>query len=72
MFFLLNKKFNIEKSSDNIVAGEGASGCALTNKLLNANQSVTLIEAGYSHHNILLDAPAIMLGLHCTEFLIQS
>ena len=48
----------MEKSSDYIVVGGGASGCALTNKLLNANQSVTLIEAGYSHHNILLDAPA--------------
>ena len=48
----------VEKSSDYIVVGGGASGCALTNKLLNANQSVTLIEAGYSHHNFLLDAPA--------------
>ena len=42
----------VEKSSDYIVVGGGASGCALTNKLLNANQSVTLIEAGsvsYTH-----------------------
>ena len=62
----------MQKSSDYIVVGVGASGCALTNKLLNANQSVTLIEAGYSHHNILLDAPGMMLGLRCAEFLIQS
>lgn len=48
----------MEKSSDYIVVGGGASGCAVTNKLLKANQSVTLIEAGYSHHNFLLDVPA--------------
>ena len=48
----------MNKFSDYIVVGGGASGCALTNKLLNANKSVTLIEAGYSHHNFLLDVPA--------------
>ncbi len=48
----------MEKFSDYIVVGGGASGCALTNKLLSANKSVTLIEAGYSHHNFLLDVPA--------------
>ena len=48
----------MDKFSDYIVVGGGASGCALTNKLLSANKSVTLIEAGYSHHNFLLDVPA--------------
>ncbi len=48
----------MEKSSDYIVIGGGASGCALTHKLLTANKSVVLIEAGFSHHNFLLDAPA--------------
>ncbi len=48
----------MEKSSDYIVVGGGASGCALTHKLLNSNKSVVLIEAGYSHHNFLLDVPA--------------
>ena len=42
---------------DYIVIGGGASGCAVTHKLT-ANKSVTLIEAGYSHHNFLLDTPA--------------
>ena len=44
--------------SDYIVVGGGASGCALTHKLLSSNKSVTLIEAGYSHHNFLLNVPA--------------
>ena len=48
----------MDKFSDYIVVGGGASGCALTNKLLSANKSVTLIEAGYLHHNFLLDVPA--------------
>ena len=48
----------MEKYSDYIVVGGGASGCALTHKLLNSNKSVVLIEAGYSHHNFLLDVPA--------------
>jgi len=48
----------MDKFSDYIVVGGGASGCALSNKLLSANKSVTLIEAGYSHHNFLLDVPA--------------
>ena len=44
--------------SDYIVVGGGASGCAVTHKLLSSKKSVTLIEAGYSHHNFLLDVPA--------------
>ena len=44
--------------SDYIVVGGGASGCAVTHKLLEANKSVTLIEAGFYHHNFLLDSPA--------------
>ncbi len=43
---------------DYIVIGGGASGCAVTHKLLTSNKSVTLIEAGYSHHNFLLNTPA--------------
>ena len=43
---------------DYIVIGGGASGCAVTHKLLTANKSVTLIEAGFSHNNFLLNAPA--------------
>ncbi len=46
------------KTLDYIVIGGGASGCAVTHKLLTANKSVTLIEAGFSHHNFLLDTPA--------------
>ena len=48
----------MHKYSDYIIVGGGASGCALTHKLLESKSSVTLIEAGYSHHNFLLDAPA--------------
>ncbi len=48
----------MNKYSDYIVVGGGASGCALTHKLINSKKSVTLIEAGYSHHNFLLNAPA--------------
>ena len=44
--------------SDYIVVGGGASGCAITSKLLNNNKKVCLFEAGYSHHNFLLDLPA--------------
>ena len=43
---------------DYIVVGGGASGCAVTSKLLSKNQEVCLFEAGYSHHNFLLDVPA--------------
>ena len=48
----------MEKYSDYIVVGGGASGCAVAHKLLKSNNSVVLIEAGYSHHNFLLDVPA--------------
>ena len=48
----------MHKYSDYIIVGGGASGCALTHKLLESKSSVTLIEAGYSHHNFLLDTPA--------------
>ena len=48
----------MNKYSDYIVVGGGASGCAITHKLLKSKKSVTLIEAGYSHHNFLLDVPA--------------
>lgn len=48
----------MEKSSDYIVVGGGASGCALTHKLLKSKKSVTLIEVGYSNRNFLLDVPA--------------
>lgn len=43
---------------DFIVIGGGASGCAVTSKLLESKQSVCLLEAGYSHRNFLLDVPA--------------
>ena len=43
---------------DYIVVGGGASGCAVTSKLLSKNHKVCLFEAGYSHHNFLLDVPA--------------
>ena len=46
------------KTYDYIVIGGGASGCAVTHKLLKANKSVTLIEGGFYHHNFLLDSPA--------------
>ena len=46
------------KTYNYIVIGGGASGCAVTHKLLKANKSVTLIEAGFYHHNFLLDSPA--------------
>ena len=45
-------------TTDYIVVGGGASGCAVTSKLLKNNANVTLFEAGYSHHNFLLDVPA--------------
>ena len=43
---------------DYIVVGGGASGCAVTSKLLKNHATVALFEAGYSHHNFLLDVPA--------------
>ena len=46
------------KTYNYIVIGGGASGCAVTHKLLKANKSVTLIEAGFYHHNFLLDSQA--------------
>ena len=45
-------------TTDYIVGGGGASGCALTSSLLKGNNKVSLFEAGYSHHNFLLDVPA--------------
>ena len=36
----------MHKYSDYIIVGGGASGCALTHKLLESKRSVTLIEAG--------------------------
>ena len=48
----------MKKYFDYIVIGGGASGCAVAHKLLKANQTVNLIESGYSHHNFLLDVPA--------------
>ena len=43
---------------DYIVVGGGASGCAVTSKLLSKNQKVCLFEAGYSHDNFLLNIPS--------------
>ena len=48
----------MNSTTDYIVVGGGASGCAITSKLLKNHSNVTLFEAGYSHHNFLLDAPA--------------
>ena len=45
-------------TTDYIVVGGGASGCAVTSALLKNNYEVSLFEAGYSHHNFLLDVPA--------------
>ena len=45
-------------TTDYIVVGGGASGCAVTSALLKNNYEVNLFEAGYSHHNFLLDVPA--------------
>ena len=44
--------------TDYIVVGGGASGCAVTSSLLKNGSKVTLIEAGHSHHNFLLNVPA--------------
>ena len=46
------------QTTEYIVIGGGAAGCALTSKLLSQNKEVSLFEQGYSHHNFLLDAPA--------------
>jgi hypothetical protein len=62
----------MEKYSYYVVVGSGASGCALPNKLLNANQSVSLINTRYSHHNFLLDVPTMMLGLLCRDLLTKN
>ncbi|SVE23632.1 uncharacterized protein METZ01_LOCUS476486, partial [marine metagenome] len=48
----------VNDTTDYIVVGGGASGCAVTSKLLKNHANVTLFEAGYSHHNFLLDVPA--------------
>ena len=48
----------MKNTSDYIVVGGGAAGCAATSTLLKGNQEVALFEAGYSHHNFLLDVPA--------------
>jgi len=48
----------VNDTTDYIVVGGGASGCALTSRLLKSNNKVSLFEAGYSHHNFLLDVPA--------------
>ena len=48
----------MNNNHDYIVIGGGASGCAVTSKLLSKNYKVCLFEAGYSHHNFLLDVPA--------------
>ena len=62
----------MEKYSYYIIVGSDASGCTLPNKLLNANQSVSLINVGYSHLNSLLDVIAMMLGLLCRDLLNKN
>ena len=42
-------------TADYIVVGGGASGCAVTSALLKNKYDVSLFEAGYSHHNFLLN-----------------
>jgi choline dehydrogenase len=43
---------------DHIIIGGGSSGCAAAARLVTAgNRRVLLLEAGYSHHNPLLDMP---------------
>ena len=48
----------MSKTTEYIVIGGGAAGCAITSRLLKENKEVSLFEQGYSHHNFLLDAPA--------------
>ena len=48
----------MKKTSEFIVIGGGASGCAVTSTLLSNNSSVTLFEAGPIHHNFYLDIPS--------------
>jgi len=43
---------------DHIIIGGGSSGCAAASRLVTeGNRRVLLLEAGYSHHNPLLDMP---------------
>ena len=46
------------KSTEFIVVGGGASGCATTSTLLKNKSKVTLFEAGPIHHNFYLDIPS--------------
>lgn len=52
---------------DYIVVGAGSSGCVVTNRLINANKSVLLLEAGSSDSNPFIHIPATfsrVLGTH--------
>jgi len=46
------------KTSEYIVVGGGASGCATASTLLQNKSQVTLFEAGPIHHNFYLDIPS--------------
>ncbi len=48
----------MSQSTEFIVVGGGASGCAITSTLLENNSEVTLFEAGPIHHNFYLDIPS--------------
>ena len=48
----------MDKTSEYIVIGGGASGCAVTSQLLKNNNKVTLFEAGHNNKNFLIDWPA--------------
>ncbi len=48
----------MEETSEYIVVGGGASGCAVTSQLLKNNNKVTLFEAGHNNKNFLIDWPA--------------
>ena len=48
----------MSKSTEFIVVGGGASGCATTSSLLKNKSKVTLFEAGPIHHNFYLDIPS--------------
>ena len=48
----------MKETSEYIVVGGGASGCAVTSQLLKNNNKVTLFEAGHNNKNFLIDWPA--------------
>jgi choline dehydrogenase len=70
MSSLLQQLPENNRSFDYIIVGGGSAGCVIANRLVQANKTVALLEAGPSDNSVLISTPGllgVLLG-QCKQF----